>query len=222
MPDGLLSGDWNLLAWGLLVPLLFHTLRHAPWRLLSSPALLNVWLGSIVLLAVIQGMKAGVKPGLSLHLSGAMLLTLCCGPRLAFLGLAAVLAVATANGSDGWLGLAWNILIRAGVGVMVCQAVFRLADRHLPRQPFIYIFANGFFGAAFSVLAVGLAFSLLFWAAGAYDAGYLFEEYLPYVLLLAFAEAWLSGMLVTLFVVYRPEWLCTFDDSRYLRGNNKN
>jgi len=52
--------------------------------------------------------------------------------------------------------------------------------------------------------------------AGAYPWDYLINEYFPYFLLLGFSEAWLSGMAMTLFVVYRPEWVITFDDSRYL------
>ena len=38
---------------------------------------------------------------------------------------------------------------------------------------------------------------------------------LSYVLL-AFAEAWLTGALITLMVVYLPHWVGTFDDRRYL------
>jgi uncharacterized membrane protein len=53
--------------------------------------------------------------------------------------------------------------------------------------------------------------------AGVYPIDYVLAEYLPYVLLLAFSEAWLSGMMVTLFVIYRPEWVSSFEDSRYLR-----
>ena len=36
--------------------------------------------------------------------------------------------------------------------------------------------------------------------AGAYDWEYLASEYLPYFLLLGFSEAWLSGMLITMFI----------------------
>lgn len=42
------------------------------------------------------------------------------------------------------------------------------------------------------------------------------DQFLPYWLLLAFAEATLTGMVVTIFVVYRPDWVGTFDDARYL------
>jgi uncharacterized membrane protein len=55
-------------------------------------------------------------------------------------------------------------------------------------------------------------------AAGAYSTAFLASDYLPYLLLLGFAEAWLSGAVITLMVVYRPEWVAAFDDRRYL-GN---
>jgi uncharacterized membrane protein len=51
--------------------------------------------------------------------------------------------------------------------------------------------------------------------AGAYDSDYLTSEYLPYFLLLGFSEAWLSGMLSTLFAVYRPELLADFEDAQF-------
>ena len=35
-------------------------------------------------------------------------------------------------------------------------------------------------------------------------------------MLLAWGEAFATGMLVTLMVVYKPEWVSTFDDARYL------
>ena len=42
------------------------------------------------------------------------------------------------------------------------------------------------------------------------------EPFVALGLMLGFGEAFLTGALVTLFVVYRHEWVCTFDDSRYL------
>jgi uncharacterized membrane protein len=101
--------------------------------------------------------------------------------------------------------------------VAVTQLLLRFNERFLPQHCFVYIFANGFFGAALSIVAAGTCASLLLVVSGVYTIDYVLAEYLPYVLLLAFSEAWLSGMMVTLFVIYRPEWVSTFEDSRYLR-----
>ena len=68
------------------------------------------------------------------------------------------------------------------------------------------------------VVGVGIALTVFMWIAGLYDLDYLLAEYLPYFILLGFSEAWLSGMVMTLFVIYRPEWVPSFDDTRYLSG----
>jgi uncharacterized membrane protein len=51
---------------------------------------------------------------------------------------------------------------------------------------------------------------------GVYSFDYLAENYLPFYFLMAWAEAFSTGMIITLLVVYRPEWVATFDDHRYL------
>lgn len=217
LPDGLLTGAWTFAAWLLFIPAFLHAVRQAPWRRLADGPQLNVWLGSIVVLMFLWSLQAGIKPGLSLHFLGAMVCTLTFGPYLAFVGLCLVLAGVSLNGAAGWEGFAANALQMGGVGVLVAQALFRLNERFLPQQYFVYIFANGFFGAALTVVASGATAALLLTISGVYPVAYVLDEYLPYVLLLAFAEAWLSGMVITLFVIYRPQWVSTFDDSRYLR-----
>lgn len=177
---------------------------------------MNVWLGMIVLLTLFWCLKAGVKPGLNFHLLGATVFTLCFGPHLAFVGLCLVLAGATLNDAAGPFAYAVNALLLAGAGVAIAQFVHRLVCRWLPAQFFIFIFVNSFFGAAVTIMGIGLISTVLMSLSGVYPWSYLIDEYLPYFMLLGFSEAWLSGMLTTLFVIYRPEWIVAFDDSRYL------
>jgi uncharacterized membrane protein len=54
--------------------------------------------------------------------------------------------------------------------------------------------------------------------SGAYALAYLKTNYLPYYILMGWSEAISTGMAITLMVVYRPEWVATFDDRRYLNG----
>jgi uncharacterized membrane protein len=89
-------------------------------------------------------------------------------------------------------------------------------ERTLPRNFFIYIFLTAFFGAALAGAASGSAAIGLIAAFGAPPLAFMAEQFLPYCLLLAFAEATLTGMVITLLVVYRPRWVGTFDDTRYL------
>lgn len=218
LPDGLLAGAWTTAAWLLFIPLFLCVVWRSPWRRLADPSRLNAWLGTIVVLVLLWSLNAGIKPGLSLHLIGAAVLALAFGPGLAFIGLCAALLGVTLNGDAGWASFAANALLMGGLSVGVSRGVLRFSERFLPRQLFVYLFANGFFGAALSILAVGIAASGLLVAAGVYSIDYVRSEYLPYVGLLAFSEAWLSGMVITLFVVYRPQWVATFEDSRYLLG----
>ena len=218
LPDTLLGEEWYWAAWAVWLLFFARSLLKAPWGRLKDSELLNVWLGMIVLLTLVWSMKAGVKPGLALHLLGATVFTLSFGPHLAFIGLSLVTLGITLNGAAGGFAYALNALLLAGVGVVLSQRLYRLFSLWLPKHFFVYIFVNGFFGAALTTMGVGVVSTCFLAMAGAYEWEYLSGEYLPYFLLLAFSEAWLSGMVMTLFVVYRPNWVLTFDDSRYLTG----
>ncbi len=216
LPDTLLDKGWYWAAWLVWLPLFVRSVWRAPWRRLKVSEQLNVWLGMNVALTLIWSMQAGVQPGLSLHLIGATVFTLCFGPQLAFVGLSLVAAAVAFNSGGGWLAYAANTVLGAGIGIGLSHLLYRLLSAVLPRHLFVYLFAYGFFAAALAVIGVGLAVSTLLALAGAYPWDYLFAEYFPYFILLGFSEAWLSGMAMTLFVVYCPGWVGTFDDAQYL------
>lgn len=215
LPDQLLADFWYWLAWLLWAPLLFKALRRAPWSTFRESDRLNLWLGMIVVLVLIWSMKAGVKPGLDLHLTGVMLFSLVFEAPLAFIGLNLVLLGITLNGALDWQAFALNALLMAGVGVGLSNLIQGAVKYLLPRHFFVFIFCNGFFGAALAVMGIGLAFTCLYGLNEIYPWTYLLEEYLPYYLLLGFSEAWISGMVLTLMLVYRPGWVSTFDHSIY-------
>ena len=216
LPDNLLGEAWYWVAWAIWLPLFARSLLMAPWSRLRDSVLMNVWLGMVVLLTLVWSLKAGVKPGLSIHLLGATVFTLTFGAHLAFIGLSLVALGLVLNGAADVFSYAINALLLAGAGVLLSQRIYALVLRLLPRHFFVYIFVNGFFGAALTLIGVGILSTVLLALAGAYPWDYLLEEYLPYFVLLGFSEAWLSGMLMTLFIVYRPGWVLTFDDSSYL------
>ena len=201
-PDALFPQVWAL---GAFVPLAFvylWCLRTAPWRRLADAGQLNVWLGTIVLLVLVWSMKAGVKPGLNLHLLGATMFTLMFGRELAIIGLSLVLAGVTLNnellGRAGWEAFALNALVLAVLPSLMADAIRRAVERWLPVNFFVYVFVSAFFGAGLTVMATGVLASCLLWGSGVYPATMLGEDYLPYYFLLGFAEAWLNGALITL------------------------
>ena len=216
LTDTLLSEEWYWAAWAAWSLFFARSVRRAPWGRLRDSEQMNVWLGMIVLLTLLWSLKAGVKPGLAMHLVGATVFTLSFGPHLAFVGLSLVMAGISLNGAAGPLAYGANALLTAGLGVAFSHFYYGLVVAWFPRHFFVYIFVNSFLGAALTVVVLGLASSLFLAMSGAYPWGYLADEYLPYFLLLAFSEAWLSGMMMTLFVIYRPGWVASFDDARYL------
>nr|WP_255680807.1 energy-coupling factor ABC transporter permease [Azonexus sp. R2A61] len=218
MTDNLLGEAWYWVAWAIWIPCFAFSVWAAPWGRLKVSEQSNLWLGMIVLLTLVWSLKAGVKPGLTLHLLGANLFTLAFGPHLAFVGLCLVLLGVTLNGAAGHFAYALNALLLAGCGVLLSHFLFRIFSSFLPRHFFVYVFINSFISSAIVVVLIGVVSTALLSAAQVYEISYLFDEYLPYFLLLAFSEAWLSGMLMTLFVIYRPQWVSSFEDSRYLSG----
>lgn len=218
LPDNLLAAGWLWAGHGLYALALMYSLRFAPWRRLSRADQLHLWLGSIVTLLVLWNIRTGIQPGLNFHMLGATALTLMFGPELAVIGMSLVLLGTTLAGFSGVWTFSLNALIMGVLPVAISHAVYRMADARLPNHLFVYVFVNGFFGGALAMAATGLAATTLLAVSGAYPASYLYGEYLPFFVLLGWSEALLTGMAVTLMVVYRPAWIVTFDDARYLRN----
>ena len=177
-----------------------------PWLslLISTAALVVLW-----------QIRAGTMPGLSLHLLGAMLCTLVFGPALAVLPLSvALISVTLTTGAD-WQVFGLNACLLVFWPVLVSQGLAGLVAR-LPSNIFVFIFVGGFFASAFVVLCTGWLMAGVLWLMQFYPWPGLLEDFASYWLLVAFSEAWLTGMLLTVMVVYRPELVAMFDAVRYI------
>lgn len=204
--------------WFVFLIVLAVSIWRAPWYHLKEFGSLNILLGMIVAVVVIWMLKAGFTPGLTVHLLGTTLLTLMFGWAFAILGIGIALVAHTINDGSGWMAIPLEFLLLGAVPATVSYGLFRLVDSRLPNNFFIYIFIVAFFGAALAAASAVLATSLAQVVSGAYSAEKVWHDYTRYALLIMFPEAFITGMLMTLFVAYRPEWVSTFDDSRYLDG----
>lgn len=160
--------------------------------------------------------KLGAGP--SFHLLGTTVLTLMFGPRLAFLSACAALVGVSVAGSAGWSAYGLNALLMGAVPVAVSYIVFRWADRRLPNHFFVYVLVSAFVNGGLAMAACRLATLLLYWISGASAAVTATGDYLLASVLLSWGEALTTGMLMTVFVVYRPAWVRLFDDARYIIG----
>jgi len=215
-PDSLLPETLLLATNALMLVVLYISLKKSPWQNIAQPDLQNVFLGTLVCIMLIWSIRAGIKPGLNFHMLGATLLTLMFGPHLALIGMFVVLGLVTAFGHAGLYTLGLNFLLMAALPVLFSHTLFKWVDKKLPNHFFTFVLVNSFFGAAIAIALCGAAATLILTASGIYQSNYLYSNYLIYYILMGWSEAFLTGMAVTLMVVYRPSWICTFDDKRYL------
>jgi uncharacterized membrane protein len=198
--------------------LLVLAMRAAPWKRFGESEPVHVWYGTIFALVVLWNVQATVGEGFTFHLLGVAAFALLAGPALALVGggVAVVLLIAVRGGLWESAGLAYIAMV--AVPVATTWLVHRAAERRLPPNFFVYVFVAAFFGAALSLVAAGLAGAVALTAGAGRPADLVFGEYVPYLMYLAFGEATITGMVLTLAVVYRPRWVATFDDARYLDG----
>ena len=195
-------------------------LRFKPWQTLRRSELRHPWLAMLVLLPWLWSTSANLPGGLPLQLSMAALTVLMFGWPLACLSwLAAALAAAwlarPAVGADplAWALLAGEIAAWNGVLPGTLGLGLGLATRRwLPPHPMIYILARGFAATLLAMAATGaLWVATQPLPAGAEAASLLLGRWL-----IAWGDAVTTGMLTAIFVAYRPEWLLTWSDRRYL------
>lgn len=183
-----------------------------PWETLRQTSLRSPWLATLVLLPSLWSLQRWVPAGLELQLSGACLLVLAFGWPLAVLTLLPVAAlggwVAGATAVHTLVAATWNGVLPATLALGIGMATRRWLPRHL----FVYILGRGFFATALAAAAAG-------WMQAAWQplpAGVEIGALLTGRWLMAWGEAFMTGMFTAIFVAFRPQWLFTYSDGRYL------
>lgn len=183
-----------------------------PWRMLRGP-LFTPALASLVLLPWLWLLPQKMPQGLQVQLSGACLLVLMLGWPLAVLVLAGIAAVVWGVGQAApeaalhqwvWIGLV-PATLALGIGAVI--------RRWLPPNLFVYTLGRAFLGTAAAVFLSGLLLEGLQWLAGepARDLSLVARW------LMAWGDAFLTGMFGAIFVAFVPQWLATWSDQRYLQ-----
>lgn len=205
-----MTEGWLQWAWW---PFFIWILWGAQWRWLFRDGNLNRLLACAIVQFLVWQIRTDIL-GLNLHLLGATVMTLMFGWRLAVIGGILAIALDLLRRHAPVAAAVTGAWITVVLPVTVSYLLARGVERCLPRNFFIYIYASAFLGGALSMLAVGLATVMLIPSAVPYGDGW-FGRVVPYVLMM-FGEAFVSGALLTLMVVYRPAWVASFDDRRYL------
>lgn len=183
-----------------------------PWRALGAAGPPWPWLAWWAAMPLLWGADRYAAMPIVQPLSGAALLMLLAGWPLAVLALPAVAAVTMAAGqlslADALHRLVWLGIVPATLALILGAALRRWMPNHL----FVYILGRAFFA---TMLAVAGAGALALAETGA-PAGTAVEDLLVARWLTAAGEASLTGMLVAIFVAFRPHWLATYSDRLYL------
>ena len=191
---------------------LLVALSLKPWRMLQG-SLLTPALAALALLPWLWLLPQKMPQGLQIQLSGASLLVLVLGWPLAVPVLALIALVVWVIGHNDaqtvlsqwvWIGLA-PATITLGIGQML--------RRWLPPNPFVYTLGRGFLGTAAAVFLSGVLMEVLHRLVG----GVVQEKVLVARWLMAWGDAFLTGMLTATFVAFAPQWLATWSDARYLQ-----
>jgi uncharacterized membrane protein len=183
-----------------------------PWRALAVQAPPWPWIAWWLVIPALWGADRYVQAPVAQPLSGACLLLLMCGWPLAVVALVpAALATAWLAGLGAAEALhryVWLGVLPATLALVLGAAVRRWLPRHL----MVYILGRGFFVTALATSIAGALSAALHPRPAGLDAGDLaLARWLA-----AWGEAWLTGLLVAIFVAFRPQWLATYADRLYL------
>jgi uncharacterized membrane protein len=214
--DNLLPTSILILATVLFLILLSWAARRADWRrLLSDEALQHSLFGAALVLGLLWHLRAGLAPGLTIHLFGMTAVTLMLGWELAvFAGLLALTSVVI-TGQETIRLFTFNALITVFVPALVSHGIMVWERRRGFRNFFAYIFFCGFFGAGIAVLTAGGLMVSMLWLSGVYEWEFLIHDYLRYLPLILIPVGFVNGAVVTGLMVFHPDRLLTLDQSRY-------
>lgn len=219
------------MAWVTLAALVAGAFK--PWHALRHRPLQHPWLAAMALLPWAWWAQALLPSGMGFHFSGACLLVLMFGWPLAVMmmqviGLLAALVSLGVEGmlvtvlSDAAAALAWIDAHGAGIAGQVLwsgivPSTFALGlglgtRRWLPHHLFVYILGRGFFSTLLAITFTAALGAM----AGRTPPGLQTSDWMLGHWLLAWGESMATGMLVAIFVAFRPQWLLTYSDRRYL------
>jgi len=209
----------------LIAVALAMSLWLRPWRMLSRQALekdgpsepsplVTPLLATLVVLPWLWALPTLHRMPLQLQWSGACLVVLMLGWPLAIPALVAVGGIAAVlspslDWADAVGTIAWQGVVPASLALALGAVIRRL----IGTQPFVYVLGRAFLGTA---VCLFLANVLGQWSGHSLP-GVEGDLSLVARWLMAWGDAFVTGMLTAIFVAFKPEWLATWSDRLYLR-----
>ena len=202
----------------LLPPLLVFTalaiaLSFKPWRLLANTALISPLLAALVITPWLWALPWLHRMPIQLQLSGACLIGLVLGWPLAVPVLCIVALTTGLIAPVPWqqqIDMAlWLGIVPATLSFLLGMALRRWVWKNL----FVYILGRAFLGTAICLFVSG---ALAQWSGQILTVTVEPDLAMVARWLLAWGDAVVTGMMVAVFVAFRPQWLATWSDSLYV------
>lgn len=193
-----------------------------------KPANLKVLLICILLIAIAWNVRAFANRssaesmvGLSFHFFGASLLVVMFGFWEALVILFGIAIVGIYLPTYNLQEAARHYLSVGVLPACISMTVITLIKRFLPQHLFVFILGRGYVAGLMSTLLSGIILALIqnFFTntpiGGIDPVGWFLV-----LLVLSFTEGSLSGMLLAILTIYKPEWVKTYDVDTHLGPSN--
>ena len=202
----------------LLAPLLVFAalaiaLSFKPWRLLANTALISPLLAALVITPWLWALPWLHRMPIQLQLSGACLIGLVLGWPLA---VPVLCIVALTTGLIAPVPWQQQIDMALWLGIVPATLSFGLGmalRRWVWKNLFVYILGRAFLGTAICLFVSG---ALAQWSGQILTVTVEPDLAMVARWLLAWGDAVVTGMMVAVFVAFRPQWLATWSDSLYV------
>ena len=202
----------------LLAPLLVFAalaiaLSFKPWRLLANTALISPLLAALVITPWLWALPWLHRMPIQLQLSGACLIGLVLGWPLA---VPVLCIVALTTGLIAPVPWQQQIDMALWLGIVPATLSFLLGmvlRRWVWKNLFVYILGRAFLGTAICLFVSG---ALAQWSGQILTVTVEPDLAMVARWLLAWGDAVVTGMMVAVFVAFRPQWLATWSDSLYV------
>ena len=157
----------------------------------------------------------GIVEGIEFYPTLTALAELMFGLRYSLVLGALTQATNVAFGYGYWecLGIGW--LAATALPATFVLGCLWLSQRYLPKNPFVYLLLNAFLVASVSAMVGQVNAAVWIMALTDYDWSYVSRYMLPFGLMLAFPEGFITGAMMTMMVLFQPHWVYTFRDSVY-------
>ena len=208
---------------GIAIVIFLAALYKSPPKIFTKPPLSFLALAAIAFLVVawnvsptLPGQAPGKFYGLIFHFYGAALLTAMFGPAIALSILFPVAFLGIFAFQGKYIEASQHYLMVCALPTLFAYISIQIIQRYVPKHLFVLILGNGYVAAFVSVILSGITILLAKILFGEASVHIDLEGWVLGLIIIAFMEGSLSGMLLAIFLIFRPNWVSTYNEEVYM------